>query len=757
MGCSISIGRLKMIQRSSVSRLNPIDFKYRLNCRFSRHFMTVRFLPRALPLPVLPSLLRSSLRMSTISPESTFQLKVNPITGETEWIVIDAARDEESTSLLAATSYLDMLNDSSRNEAFHQAIRKTITRPCRVLDIGAGTGLLSMMAAEAMAESGGDEGIVYACESYLPMGKLMRKVLQANRLKTKVKLFHKRSDELRVGSDLPCPADVVVSEILDSELLGEGLIPSLQHAYDMLLVKHPKSVPYRATIYGQLVESEFLHKLHDLPTSEIIARNGMRLAPEGLESFIRVNPKQYAMRCDALSDELKLLSEPFKVFDFELWHRPESHRESNINIKATASGTVHAVISWWVLQLDDEGSIFYSTAPLWVGSHKVSNEERSITDKKVWCDHWRQCVWFTHGTGIPLSNEEEITFQSSHDEISISYCFENDTRASSFSNSECRMAETKLILSPERIGIYGDSIWRSAILKALGNQIRKKSAPVCVIADDSIFLTLAAAQLSEGSHIISMLPGLRGLGSRYLDAVSHLNGISRDRIRVIGNKAASLTSDDLSGRKIDLLLAEPFYCGSEAMLPWQALRFWREKNVLNSFLSEDALIVPSKGILKCCAMSLPDLWNSRRSLGKIEGFDHSIVNDVLGACGDLSPGKESPCLPYSIWQCGETEWLSDPFPITEFNFSGCMQPCSWKVKVKFNRQGVCHGFVLWMDWVLDDENSIAISSGPDNRLWKQGVKLLNKPVQVNAGQTFSDALEACFDPSNGEILVRCSL
>lgn len=43
---------------------------------------------------------------------------------------------------------------------------------------------------------------------------------------------------------------VQVSEILDSELLGEGLIPTLQHAHDMLLVKNPKTVPYQATTYG---------------------------------------------------------------------------------------------------------------------------------------------------------------------------------------------------------------------------------------------------------------------------------------------------------------------------------------------------------------------------------------------------------------------------------------------------------------------------------------------------------------------------
>lgn len=45
-----------------------------------------------------------------------------------------------------------------------------------------------------------------------------------------------------------------VSEILDSELLGEGLIPTLQHAHDKLLVENPLTVPYKATTYGQVFD-----------------------------------------------------------------------------------------------------------------------------------------------------------------------------------------------------------------------------------------------------------------------------------------------------------------------------------------------------------------------------------------------------------------------------------------------------------------------------------------------------------------------
>lgn len=52
----------------------------------------------------------------------------------------------------------------------------------------------------------------------------------------------------------PFNLSLQVCEILDSELLGEGLIPSLQHAHDMLLVENPVTVPYRATTYGQVIE-----------------------------------------------------------------------------------------------------------------------------------------------------------------------------------------------------------------------------------------------------------------------------------------------------------------------------------------------------------------------------------------------------------------------------------------------------------------------------------------------------------------------
>lgn len=66
-----------------------------------------------------------------------------------------------------------------------------------------------MMASRAM----GGKGTVTACESYLPMVKLMKKVMRLNGMEGRIKVINKRSDELKIGLDLSLRADVLVSYI----------------------------------------------------------------------------------------------------------------------------------------------------------------------------------------------------------------------------------------------------------------------------------------------------------------------------------------------------------------------------------------------------------------------------------------------------------------------------------------------------------------------------------------------------------------
>ncbi|XP_071705417.1 protein arginine N-methyltransferase 7 [Rutidosis leptorrhynchoides] len=685
-----------------------------------------------------------------------FQLKVDPLTGNSEWLVIQEDEDEQEQTeinhplqqqqqpMLATTGYLDMLNDAARNKSYRNAIHSTLSKlqlhSPHVLDIGSGTGLLSMMAAQALDSSSSSKAMVTACESYLPMVKLMKKVLRANNMDSKIRVLYSRSDELQVGVDIASRANVLVSEILDSELLSEGLIPTLRHAHDNLLVDNYQTVPYRATTYGQLVESTYLWKLHDLINNEANAGDGIHLVPKGKETILGVKPQQHPMHCDAIADEIRLLSEPFKIFEFEFSKRPNSHGKTQVHIKATNDGTVHAVVSWWVLQLDDEGKIFYSTAPKWIGPLCTRD----------WCDHWKQCVWFSKGKGFSVSKNEEVCMDATHTDISISYEFK------AHESHEFNVQESHITLSPERIAIYGDNLWRVSMLKAISYALKGKESPLCVITDDSVFLAVAFAHLSKLSQIIALFPGLRDKGLQYLQDVADENGYSMDRVQVI-NSRKQLTMNDTHKKKVDLLIAEPFYFGAEGMLPWHGLQFWSKRTMLDSMLSEDVCIMPCKGILKACAMSLPDLWRSRRALDNVEGFDHTMVNSTLGACGGMSSSSEIPCLPIFIWQCGEIKKLSDTFTIMEFNFMKPLSSCHAKAKVEFVESGVCHGFALWIDWVMDSTNDIIVSTGPDQRYWKQGVKLLSEPLVVgnneNVNGICSTVVNAFFDSSSGDLLV----
>ncbi|KAG0484842.1 hypothetical protein HPP92_008921 [Vanilla planifolia] len=505
----------------------------------------------------------------------------------------------------------------------------------------------------------------------------------------------------------------------------------------MLLTVNPKSVPYRATTYGQLVECTFLWKLHDLHGNEDIVSDGICLTPVALETLIQVKPQQYALHVNPLFSEMHLLSEPFKIFEFDFWKRPDSHGETEILVTPTADGRVNAVVSWWVLQLDCDGSVFYSTAPNWIVTS--GNEDH-------WCDHWKQCVWFIPGKGISVSRNANILLKAIHDDSHVSYSLRADKEAchNLFNFDECR-----LFLTPERIALYGTKEVRSAWLTAIKNALRHlRLSPLCVVADDSLLLTILAASLSKTSEVISSFHGLQRKGYEYLQAVSTANNFSMDRILVLGKRVPSLLLED-NQREIDLFVAEPFYYGNDGMLPWHNLRFWKDKCMLDPILSKDAIIMPCKGLLRVCAMHLPDLWRSRCYLNEIEGFDHSLANETLGACGNLPPSLKGTCLSYFIWQCGEIKELSEVFLLMEFIFSEPMQSCFQKVKLEFSETGICHGFVLWIDWVLDEHEYIILSTGPVNRYWKQGVKLLSKPIEVDAGSSVE--IEASFDPFSGEL------
>lgn len=235
-------------------------------------------------------------------------------------------------SALAAASG-QILGDDARYDA---AIRAAIKPGAIVLDIGTGSGLLAMMAARAGAAH------VYACEAEPLIAQKAREIVSANGLSRRITVIGKSSLDVRVGEDLPVRADVMLSEIVDVELLGEGIAGTLDHALAELVADGARVIPRAGAVHAMMVESEAM-----LRQDRVDGVMGFDLS--GFNEFSRFN----RFTADIRRFPHEALSAPVELFRFDFTRRgirPETRR---IEFQAERAGVCHAFVSWFELVLDD--------------------------------------------------------------------------------------------------------------------------------------------------------------------------------------------------------------------------------------------------------------------------------------------------------------------------------------------------------------------------------------------------------------------
>jgi tetratricopeptide (TPR) repeat protein len=246
--------------------------------------------------------------------------------------------------------HLPMLADDGRNDAYRRAIERAVTARSRVLDIGTGSGLLAMMAARAGAAS------VTACEMSPVVADAARDVVAANGFADTVTVHAMKSTALQLGRDLPERADLLVSEIVDVGLLGEGVLPAVRHARAHLLTPDATIVPSAARVFAMLVEVPRLRRVHPVRT----------VCGFDLSAFDRFRaPGEYVdLRLDLEPHRCLSAPVPVAAFDF---HDPPPYRSDaapathRVAVDVSADGFAHAVAFWFELQLDDATTL--STAP----------------------------------------------------------------------------------------------------------------------------------------------------------------------------------------------------------------------------------------------------------------------------------------------------------------------------------------------------------------------------------------------------------
>ena len=151
-----------------------------------------------------------------------------------------------------------MIRDRVRTEAFRRAIESVVRSGDVVLDVGAGSGILSLFAARAGA------ACVYAAER-TTVAAVAQALAAANGVAEIVQVFHGDVTEI----ELPGRVDVIVSEWLGGSGIDEGMPGPVIAARDRWLkpggVMIPRLVTAWTALAGDRYSGEMVQFLRDNP------------------------------------------------------------------------------------------------------------------------------------------------------------------------------------------------------------------------------------------------------------------------------------------------------------------------------------------------------------------------------------------------------------------------------------------------------------------------------------------------------------
>lgn len=239
-----------------------------------------------------------------------------------------------------------------RNTVYRNAIGNAITNGhSKVLDIGTGTGLLSLYSAY----NGGTD--IKACDDAKIMVDLASEVFKLNHLDDKISLINKYSHDLTedvIGGRV----DLVVTETLDSGVFGEGILQTLIHAKEHLLQADGVIIPNRVKLYIAGFECKSIASENvcvNSGFSDLIYLKGHRLVAFNDEPYDTENVRQLK--------DFKIITKIEEAFECNFNDLEDMKKclsgsiETKVRLDYERNGFLDGFVMWFSLCLDETNFI----------------------------------------------------------------------------------------------------------------------------------------------------------------------------------------------------------------------------------------------------------------------------------------------------------------------------------------------------------------------------------------------------------------